>query len=916
MHHSAQSHPAGLAGPLLLVDKTGLCTDQLLSTLHSSFRIVYLGTAMSQDMANVHHVPFGKLLPKLPDFWYSHMLVFFNGEQEVQTILPSLLSKAKKDNAHLIVVTFLPYAHLEFIEKLTTQYNKTSILIIGDLFGTPKPYRKLFLIDRLLQQARNGRVTLSSSGTKRLYPVLFTDAVDAILKSFLGSITRYGCQFVFPLSSLTDFSLARVLSHEDSSLKIDFAQKEKHQAEERELPEGTSVLDDSYDTLQKIRDEFSKRSLNPAEPVSVQELLKDEGKRDMKKNDVYSDPDIGWGEPIKKRYGARSFFRFLLLFIVFSFVIPPVVTLLCGAVGGITLLHAKNTLEQGKLSESQQSARVADALFSVADNTSFVLTMEGSVTHLDSFLAPLTTGITTGRKTSLMMEELTTGAALIKSVLGKTSQQPKADFTGAVNDAKSALSTVQEMSLSGQQSRYVSDKLQLLSGASQFLSATADVLPHIFGFETPKTYLVLFSNNMELRPGGGFIGSYGLLTLSYGSVQSFVIHDVYETDGQLKKHVEPPYFIRRYMKQQHLYVRDANYDVDFPTNASRIADIYHLETGKKVDGIVSVDLSIIKTILQATGPVKVTDYNETVTADNVSELTEQHVEKNFFPGSTQKKDFLNALLLSIQKKMESGDSFSALRLFSGLSDAIESKHIVMAFAEPNIETLFAVNGYSSSLVPFKNTSADIPDFLNITEANIGTNKVNYFIRRKLTQGTTIGPDNTVSETATVSYKNLSTNWLGGEYKNYLQVVVPKGSLLTDVVIDGKPQQIVPAVTSSSLYEQPGFQSPPGLEVSTQESIDKTVFGFLVTIPKDAYKTVQIRYSLPYKVPIDAPAFTYTVHIFKQPGTDSDPLDFSLSYPQHYQIVKMSGGVQSQSNVAYEKIHLTTDSDISLNFAQK
>ncbi len=40
----------------------------------------------------------------------------------------------------------------------------------------------------------------------------------------------------------------------------------------------------------------------------------------------------------------------------------------------------------------------------------------------------------------------------------------------------------------------------------------ADRLPSILGKDGRKTYLVLFQNNMELRPTGGFIGSFGLFT--------------------------------------------------------------------------------------------------------------------------------------------------------------------------------------------------------------------------------------------------------------------------------------------------------------------------------------------------------------------------------------------------------------------
>jgi len=64
---------------------------------------------------------------------------------------------------------------------------------------------------------------------------------------------------------------------------------------------------------------------------------------------------------------------------------------------------------------------------------------------------------------------------------------------------------------------------------------------------------------MELRPGGGFIGSYGILTMDKGKVSDFKIHDVYDADGKLKASIEPQFPVRRYLKLPHLFLRDSNF---------------------------------------------------------------------------------------------------------------------------------------------------------------------------------------------------------------------------------------------------------------------------------------------------------------------------------------------------------------------
>src|SRR5258708_31859868 len=65
------------------------------------------------------------------------------------------------------------------------------------------------------------------------------------------------------------------------------------------------------------------------------------------------------------------------------------------------------------------------------------------------------------------------------------------------------------------------------------------IVPELLGMNGKKTYLLLFQNNTELRPGGGFIGAYGLVSFDKAKMGQITIHNTYDADGQLKKHIEP-----------------------------------------------------------------------------------------------------------------------------------------------------------------------------------------------------------------------------------------------------------------------------------------------------------------------------------------------------------------------------------------
>lgn len=99
-----------------------------------------------------------------------------------------------------------------------------------------------------------------------------------------------------------------------------------------------------------------------------------------------------------------------------------------------------------------------------------------------------------------------------------------------------------------------------------------------------QTILVLLQNNMELRPTGGFIGSYALLNFFQGKLVDFEVYDVYEADGQLRGHAEPPADLKQYLGEDGWYLRDANWSPLFPKPRFRRLGFLEKEMGKKWTG--------------------------------------------------------------------------------------------------------------------------------------------------------------------------------------------------------------------------------------------------------------------------------------------------------------------------------------------
>jgi len=95
-----------------------------------------------------------------------------------------------------------------------------------------------------------------------------------------------------------------------------------------------------------------------------------------------------------------------------------------------------------------------------------------------------------------------------------------------------------------------------------------------------KVFLILFQNNLELRPGGGFIGSFGILKVKDGSVIDFAIHDTGNFDGRIPATILPPYPMKETLHIDSWKLRDSNYSPDFLINAKQAEQFYHMGNGQ------------------------------------------------------------------------------------------------------------------------------------------------------------------------------------------------------------------------------------------------------------------------------------------------------------------------------------------------
>lgn len=382
-----------------------------------------------------------------------------------------------------------------------------------------------------------------------------------------------------------------------------------------------------------------------------------------------------------------------------------------------------------------------------------------------------------------------------------------------------------------------------------FLKDLSAEMPSLLGGEEPTTYMVLFQNSAELRPTGGFIGSFGLLTFDKGILASLEIFDVYDADGQLKGYVAPPEPIVTYLGESSWFLRDANWDPDFPSSASKIEWFLGKELGKSVDGVIGVDLFVIRSIVSALGEVTVVDYSVTVNEDNFYEITQAQAESKFFPGSTNKKSFLTALTRSLIQELTDRRNLNYSLLAKNIYTNLNETHLQVSLNNKKARSLFSEHGFDGGVSTGNCIVANCYlDFLGLVEANLGVNKVNPFVKRQM--GLTVLIDGgLIQRDLVVNYKNESSKPKGDSYKNYLRLLMSLESEISAVELNGQRVEF------------------------TQEDTNgrKEVGVFLNIAPGDE---AAVRFTWQEKVQTTT-LDEYAINWRKQAGTDKDPVSVKI-----------------------------------------
>ncbi len=405
--------------------------------------------------------------------------------------------------------------------------------------------------------------------------------------------------------------------------------------------------------------------------------------------------------------------------------------------------------------------------------------------------------------------------------------------------------------------------LDIFNQVSDYISESKPLLesaPYLLGMEEDRNYLVLFQNDKELRPTGGFLTAYSIMKVSKAKFEPVSSDDIYNLDAKYKPAFPAPEPIvdlikGPYILSQNVRLRDMNYSPDFKVSMDMFSEEAASVGMKGIDGIIAVDTGLLVNLLDALGEIGVPGFGNFSTkiepkcncpqviyelesfADIEGPIIWDPITGKIIlrpPNSDNRKKIIGPLMNSILANAFAQPKEKMPILLDSIFKSVIEKHVLFYLYDETAQKAVEGFGIAGRIEDYDG------DYLHISDSNLGGRKSNLYVRQEVEQEIITTKDGVIEKTVTITYKNPEKHdgWLNSVLPNWVRIYVPKGSTLTSV--DGLEKQ----------YD-------------VVEELGKTVFSGYFKLRPEGVSKVTFTYKLPMKKSAD-----FKMLIQKQPGTDA------------------------------------------------
>lgn len=406
------------------------------------------------------------------------------------------------------------------------------------------------------------------------------------------------------------------------------------------------------------------------------------------------------------------------------------------------------------------------------------------------------------------------------------------------------------------------DQLIMVHQIAENSIPASQIIPYIFGYPENANFLIIMQNNDELRPTGGFIGTYGILKTDSGDITGCDIHDIYHMDMPVKDklNVDPPAPIKKYLKIDKWFLRDANWDPDWVNSAKKIEWFFNEENrllpsknqindiNGEIKGVIGINPGFVADLLKITGPITIenVEYNEL----NFSKLLEYRVEKGYIQlgePSWERKEIIGKIFKEIKVRLFDKGVTGFADIFKVVQSNMERKNLLIYFKDPAISGIARDNNWTGEMV--KTDS----DYIMIVDSNMAALKTDSVIDRNVSYNIKQEKDGLFAD-LNISYEhNGKSDWRTTTYTSFTRVYVPLGSELIKA----------------------GGSNRDKFGINTENG--KTVFSTFIAIKPGEKGSLSFLYKLPPYIINNINKGQYKLYFQKQPGNLTSLVAFDLSF---------------------------------------
>jgi uncharacterized protein (UPF0332 family) len=397
-------------------------------------------------------------------------------------------------------------------------------------------------------------------------------------------------------------------------------------------------------------------------------------------------------------------------------------------------------------------------------------------------------------------------------------------------------------------------------------------MPALLGFPEKTNYLFIFQNTDELRPSGGFIGSYGIIQADNAKFKIISTADSYHLDMPVRNTLDlkADPILNKYLKTEKMFFRDANWSPDWQVSSQNIDYVYKkiLEAWPKdreepfnedFDYIVGITPDLVAAFLEIVGPIE--HEGKVYDTHNFQAQLQKQVEIDYVEqgiSSWERKSAISYILKELETRLLNLEMNQWPKVFYTLIEEAEKKNVLLYSKDKYSQEIIENMGWSGKI------QKKVDDYIMIVDANMAALKTDAMISRDLNYTVDINSDYTSHINLQYIHQGTEINWRTSKYHSYTRIYLP---------ID------------ANVIKAEGFDNK-SVNIYKDENLNKMVVAGYFTVNLNSQKEIDIYYNSQAEGNNN-----YNLYLQKQPGnnwktninikTNKDIISFSPSFDYQY-----------------------------------